>query len=110
MRGKTRTTFIKFDIIDFYSSISRDLIISDCINFAKNYMVISDEEIDIIFAARKLLLSLNDSTWIKCGSNNFDVLMRAYDLAEVADLVCIYILEIFSRIVELELVHLYRDD
>lgn len=78
MSDKNRSIFIKFDIIDFYSSISRDLLV-DCINFAKNHMDITDDEINIILTARKSLLASNDSTWIKCQNDNFDVPMGAYD-------------------------------
>lgn len=37
MRNKDKVTFIKFDIIDFYSSVIRDLLVNS-INFAKNYI------------------------------------------------------------------------
>lgn len=52
----------------------------------------------IILTAKKLLLTLNNSTWIKCHYDNFDVPMGAYDSAQIADLVGIYILDILSRI------------
>ena len=42
--------------------------------------------------------------------DNFDVLMGAYDLAQVADLIGIYILYTLGRIVNLEQVELYQDD
>lgn len=37
-------------------------------------MEITDGEIYIL-TAREPLLALNDSTWIKCRNDNFDVLM-----------------------------------
>lgn len=101
--------FIKFDIVDFYSSISRDLLI-DSINFAKNYMDIMDSEFNIILAARKSLLSLNNSTWMKCKNEDFDIPRGAYDSVQVANIVGIYILEILSRIIDPKQISLYRDD
>ena len=41
---------------------------------------------------------------------NFDVAMDAYDSAQVPDLIGIYILDTFGRIVNLERVGLYQDD
>lgn len=73
-------------------------------------MDIPDEKINLILTARKSLLTLNDSTWTKCQNDNFDVPMGAYDSAQVADLVCIYILDTLSRIVNPKQIGLYRDD
>lgn len=70
-------------------------------------MEITDGEIYIL-TAREPLLALNDSTWIKCRNDNFDVLMWVYNSAQVADLACFYILDIL-RIVDPKLVSLYRD-
>lgn len=56
------------------------------------------------------ILTLNNSTWIKCRNDAFDVPMGEYDSAQVAYLVYLYILEILSRIVDPKQVGLYRED
>ena len=48
-------------------------------------MDISDEEIEIILACRKSILSDNHRTWMKSHVDNIDVAMGAYDSAQVAD-------------------------
>ena len=46
---------------------------------------------------------------MKSNVDNFDVPMGAYDSAQSADLIGIYILDTLSRIVNLEQMGLYRD-
>ena len=53
----------------------------------------------IILACRKTVLKNNRSTWVKSGSDNFDVPMGGYDSSQIAHLVGLYILDILSRIV-----------
>lgn len=64
---------------------------------------------NIIFETRKTILSLNDTNWIKCEISDFEVSMGPFDSAQVPEIVCVYILVIFSSIVELKLVGLYKD-
>ena len=42
-------------------------------------MEIIDEQYQIILAHRKTVFKNNNSTWIKTGLDNFDVLMGGYD-------------------------------
>ena len=76
----------------------------------REYTDIADEEIEIIQACRKSILSDNRRTWVKSHVDNFDVPLGAYDSAQVADLIGICILDTLCRIVNLEQVGLYRDD
>ena len=74
-----RFSYIKYNILfiltmDFYPSISKEVLI-DSINYAKNYVEITNEQYQIILAYRKTVLKNNDSAWIKTGLNNFDVPM-----------------------------------
>lgn len=79
MSDKNRATFIKLDII-FYPCFpeTSQLIAFFAKKPKKNNnnisMEITDGEIYIL-TAREPLLALNDSTWIKCRNDNFDVLM-----------------------------------
>ena len=65
---------IQFDIIDFYPSITKNILI-DSINYARKYIDITIEQYEIILACRKTVLKSNDSTWVKNGLDNFDVPM-----------------------------------
>ena len=73
-----------------YPPISKEVLI-DRINYAKNYVEITDEQYQIILACRKTVLKNNDSTWITAGLDNFDLPMGEYDSVQIADLVGLYI-------------------
>ena len=74
IKNKSKATFMQFDIIDFYLSITKNTLI-DSINYARKYEEITEEQYDIILACRKTVLKNNRSTWVKSGSDNFDVPM-----------------------------------
>ena len=109
IKDKKRSTFLQFDIIVFYPSITEELLVRS-LDPAWEYTDITEEEIEIILASRKSILSDSRRSWLKSHVDNFDVPMWAYDSAQVADLVGIYILDTLGRIVNLEQVGLYRDD
>ena len=97
--NKSKASFIQFNIIDFYPSISKKILI-DSINNAKEYINITGEQYDIILACRKTVLGNNGTTWIKSGPMNFDIPM--------GDLVGLYILHILNRIINSDHIGLYR--
>ena len=72
IKNKSKATFIQFDIIDFYPSITKNLLI-DSSNYAHKYIDITNEQYEIILACRKTVIKDNDSTWVKNGLENFDV-------------------------------------
>ena len=109
IKDKKGSTFIQFDIIEFYPSITKELLVRS-LNQAREYTEITEEEIEIILASRKTVLSDNRRSWVKSHVDNFDVPMGAYDSAQVADLVGIYILDTLGRIVNSQQVGLRRDD
>ena len=74
IKNKSKATFIQFDIIHFYPSITKNILI-DSINYARKYIDITNEQYEIILACRKTVLKNNDSTWVKNGLDNFDVPM-----------------------------------
>ena len=61
---KTMYSFISFDIIDFYRSISKNLL-EEAISWASSLASISNEDISIIKHARKSLLLNNGKPWTK---------------------------------------------
>ena len=107
--SKHQQTFITFDIMEFYPSISQDLL-SKALEYASSYVEINDQEIDIIMHTKKTLLFNEDKPWVK-GNNEvpFDVTMGSYDGAETCELVGTYILSKLSNICDGKL-GLYRDD
>ena len=75
---KTRHSFISFDIIDFYPSISEN-VLDQTLSWASNLASISNEDISIIKHARKFLFN-NEKPWTKNNNSNlFDVTMGSYD-------------------------------
>ena len=64
IQEKDKHTFICFDIVEFYPSISENLL-RKALNFAKQHTQISEQDIDIILHSRKSLLFDKDTPWIK---------------------------------------------
>ena len=110
---KKNCKFLKFDIVEFYPSITEKLL-KESINFAKQFATIDDEIIRIILNARKsFLFDLDSNPWVKKDNSMFDVTMGSYDGAEVCELVGLFILykiTTHSNIFCNKLVGLYRDD
>ena len=89
--AKDRTTFLKFDIVSFYPSISEKLLL-DALSWAKNLTTITDEEIKIILLhCRKTFLFYQDETWVKRTNSDFDVAMGSLDSAKVCKLTVLFI-------------------
>lgn len=101
--------FIKFDIVEFYPSISEELL-SRSITYAKSLTKISEMEEHIIWHARQSLLFNGESTWVKKDDNMFDVTMGSFDGAEICELVGLYLLHLLSQKFDKKLIGLYRDD
>ena len=107
--SKSKSKFIKFDIVDFYPSISEELLLK-ALDFAKQYTDITDNEIEIIMHARKSLLFSDDGIWIKKGDELFDVTMGSFDGAEICELVGLFLLFELMKQFGKDCVGLYRDD
>ena len=105
--NKQKTSFIQFDICDYYSSISPGLL-EKAIKFAETFTPVSDEEKKTFYQARKTFLVSRGQVWAKKKGNCFDVAMGSNDSAEVSDLCGLYLL---SLLAPLKLnPGLYRDD
>ena len=109
IKDKSRKSFISFDIVDFYPSISESLL-DQAIEWAKQHSEISDQDIQVIKHARKSLLHHDGIAWRKRNSNStFDVTMGSYDGAEVCELIGLFVLDKLKDRFGYD-IGLYRDD
>ena len=87
IQDKSKCSFIKFEVDNFYPSITQTLF-DKSVQFAKQYTVITEDDLKIIQQARKTLLYHNGEPWTKKNdASNFDVPMGSYDGAELSELV-----------------------
>ena len=108
---KRHSRFIKFDIADFYPSISQDLLCK-AINFADtNSCSIDSDAVNVIMHSRKsFLFESCGNIWVKKENEDFDVTMGSYDGAEICELVGLFLLSELNRILGTNKAGLYRDD
>ena len=109
LQSNSKSRFVKFDIVDFYPSISEELL-NKSLDFAKSIVEIKDDVIDVIKLARKSLLFDKSTPWVKKGNELFDVTMGSYDGAETCELVGQYLLNKMERLLDKRHVGIYRDD
>ena len=91
IEAKNSKHFLQLDIIDFYSSISEELL-TNALAFAKSMMQIKPSTTNIIMHSRKSLLFSDNTVWMKKGESLFDVTFGSHDGAEVCELVGLYLL------------------
>ena len=109
IRGKRNSSFVVFDIENFYPSITLELL-NNAIKFASEKCTISENDLSIIMQSRQTLLFYDKQPWVKkSGTENFDVPMGCYDGAEVCELVGCYILNQLSTVMRKELVGWYYE-
>ena len=109
IKDKSRKSFISFDIVDFYPSISESLL-DQAIEWAKKHSEISDQDIQVIKHARKSLLHHDGTAWRQRNSDStFDVTMGSYDGAEVCELIGLFVLDKLKDRFEYD-IGLYPDD
>ncbi|PIK55408.1 hypothetical protein BSL78_07679 [Apostichopus japonicus] len=110
IQNKDKHTFISFDIVEFYPSITRSLL-EKAIAMAKEHTHISNQDIQIIMHSKKSILFDNGTPWRKKGHIHlFDVTTGSYDGAEVCELVGLYILNTLEKRIWEGMHRLYRDD
>ena len=106
---KPARSFISFDVVDFYPSISEDLL-KEALEFASLYDAITEEEKSIIVQAKQSLLFNRNSAWSKKQSSSlFDVTMGSFDGAETCELVGSFLLSKITPVCGND-IGLYRDD
>ncbi len=109
LENKNSLTFLKFDIVAFYPSITQKLF-NTAVSWSKQYHNFTEQQLKIISNCKKSFLFLESSPWTKKCNENFDVTMGAYDGAEIAEFVGLYILSKLEKIIPQENIGLYRDD
>ena len=105
---KKSKRFIKFDIVNFYPSISEELF-KAAINWAKQFCDITPDEEEIIIKSKDSILYDEGVPWLKKGASNFDIGQGSFDGAESAELVGLLLLSEVAKISRIN-VGLYRDD
>ena len=77
--NKRSSSFIKLDIMNFYPSITKELL-TKSINYSQCISTIEEEAITAIFHARKTLLFDKTSISFKKDNPDIDVTMGSYEL------------------------------
>ena len=109
LQNKKNSSFIVFDIVSFYPTISQELL-ELALDWAREFIDISEEEKNIILESRKSHVVFGGSHWTKKKSPGFDVPMGGFDSAEICDLVGLFLL---SKLEKLNLnvkLGIYKDD
>ena len=112
INDKSKHRFIKFDVIDFYPSISNKTLV-EALNLAKNYCKISENEIETVTHCCKSILIYNNSAWTKKNTDDgFDVPQGSFHGAEVCELVGLLLLHAIEKenIFERNKFGIFRDD
>ena len=110
---KETYSFFKFDVVDFYPSISEDLV-TKSLKFSESYTNIPTEDLVLIKNACKSILYDRGNLWRKKRDENnnslFDVAQGSYLGAELCELVGLFVLSGLKDIFGAGNVGLYRDD
>ena len=107
LRNKEQLQFIQFDVDAFYPSINKNRLIQALMR-AKQFIDISDQEIEIIMQSKKSVIFKEGTPWTKKGNENFDVALGAFDGAECCELIGLFLLKDLDPL-DIN-VGIYRDD
>jgi hypothetical protein len=99
--------FFKFDIECFYPAISKGLFMR-ALEFAERFTDITKDEKELLVHCRVAFLSHKGVTWAKKDGSDFDITIGAWDGAEVAEMVGLYLLDKVTKIIPGA--GIYRDD
>ena len=105
---KQDLSFVVCDIVDYYPSITADLL-NQALDWASRFVDISADDRALYHHTKNSLLFHQDSTWVKRGGANFDIAQGSFDGAESTDLVGLFLLHKLEEVRELN-TGLYRDD
>ena len=112
IKSKQKHRFIKFDVKDFYPSISRNTPL-EALALANSYCAISQDEIDTVVHCCKSVLIYKNCAWSKKDMDDgFDIPLGSFHGAEVCELVGLLILKEIEKdnIIEQNKLGIYRDD
>jgi hypothetical protein len=91
IEGKPNHKFLSFDIVEFYPSITEDLL-DRAIIWARSFTAIPEEDISINKHSRKSHLLNGGTAWTKRSSDSlFVVTMGSFEEAEICELVCLFV-------------------
>ena len=106
---KKNCNLIKFDIKEFYASITGK-ILDKALLFAKQHHDIFNDNIRLVKHYRNSLLFSNNEVWKKKHTEScFDVTMASFDGVEICELVGIYILCFLAKLINKNDCDLDRD-
>ena len=108
LKNKERLKFIQFDVVDFYGSISEELL-EDSLTFAARFTDIDEITKKAIKQAAQSFLVSENEIWIK-KTGTFDVTMGGYHGAEICEIVGLYLLSQLAEVIPREFIGLYRYD
>ena len=91
IQDKNQCTFIQFDLVDFYGSISKELL-DKAISWASTITEIDEKTKKIIYHCLKNFLIFQSKVWVKKENPEFDVPMGAYDLADICERIVLFVL------------------
>ena len=116
LEKKQSLKFLIFDIVDYYPSITEDLLLK-ALSWAKQHCDIPDSDIDCIMEARANFLfyrkngSDDMDVYVKKNqAKNFDNPQGSFDSAECCELCGLFLLNELTKIVPADALGLYRDD
>ena len=101
--------FLKFDIQEFYPSITAELL-DRALKYASTIVNIPEDEQEIIKLSKESLLMNSNKCWVKKSKTNFDVTMGSLDGAETSEIIGLYLLSKIKKIIPQQYLGLYRDD
>lgn len=106
---KCNSSFICFDIVNFYPSITQKTL-EDAFRFAELYTTVDQKDRTLLMHVRQSLLFSENVPWKKrTGNSLFDVTMGSFDGAEVCELVGLHLLHKIQQEIKCN-IGLYRDD
>ena len=109
LKNKRKLKFIQFDVVDFYGSISEELL-EDSLTFAARYTDIDESTKNTIKQAAQSFLYSENEFWIKKNDKTFDITMGGYHGAEICEIVGLFLLSQLSDVIPKKFIGLCRDD
>ena len=109
LKNLKKARFIKFDIQEFYPSITSDLL-DRALDYASTMTNITDDERKIVKLSKESLLFNGERCWVKKSGASFDVTMGSLDGAETSEIIGVYLLGKIKKIIPQQQLGLYRDD
>ena len=112
IQDKDRQSFIKYDIVSYYPNITKNLL-SDALNFAKQYVQITSQDEKIILQSCRAALVSDGLIWVKKGDREeekFGVTIGSYMGAEACEICTIFLLAKIKETLPTVNAGCFRDD